>query len=167
MNEGGGAGGGGGGQQPASGAGGWGGGGDAPLPPIFGNANAEAGHEFKGMDLNLDDVFSGVFFSPDGDLLDIPSDGDESLNLTLSSTSISEGTTRMPSAQYAVLSGTADDGDTTAAAAAGGVSAEAAAAAGAGEAVREGAGPMPSVRRSSHELQDLLTLPGGGQGSMM
>ncbi|CAN0514785.1 unnamed protein product, partial [Ectocarpus sp. 12 AP-2014] len=145
MDEGGGAGSGGGGQQPASGAGGWGGGGDAPLPPIFGNANAEAGHEFKGMDLNLDDVFSGVFFSPDGDLLEIPSDGDESLNLTLSSTSISEGTTNTPFAQFAVLSGTA-----------GGVSAEAAAAAGAGEAVGEGAGPMPSFRRSSQELQDLL-----------
>ncbi|CAN0085466.1 unnamed protein product, partial [Ectocarpus sp. 8 AP-2014] len=158
MDESGGAGSGGGGQQPASGAGGWGVGGDAPLPPIFGNANAEAGHEFKGMDLNLDDVFSGVFFSPDGDLLDIPSDGDESLNLTLSSTSISEGTTHTPFAQFAVLRGSAGDGDAAAAAAAagGGVSAEAAAAAaaGAGEAVGEGAGPTPSFRRSSHELQD-------------
>lgn len=47
MDEGGGAGSGGGGQQPASGAGGWGGAGDAPLPPIFGNANAEPGYEFK------------------------------------------------------------------------------------------------------------------------
>lgn len=118
------------------------------------------------MDLNLDDVFSGVFFSPDGDLLDIPSDGDESLNLTLSSTSISEGTTHTPFAQFAVLSGRPGDGDAAAAAAAGGVSAEAAAA-GAGEAIGEGAGVMPSVTRSSHQLRDLLNLPGGGQGSMM
>ncbi|CAM9863436.1 unnamed protein product, partial [Ectocarpus fasciculatus] len=118
------------------------------------------------MNLNLDDVFSGVFFSPDGDLLDIPSDGDESLNLTLSSTSISEGTVHPPFAQFAVLGGGTGDGDAAAAAAAAaGVSAEATA--GAGEAAGEGAGPLPSVRRSSHQLQDLLNLPGAEQGSMM
>ncbi|CAN0477186.1 unnamed protein product, partial [Hapterophycus canaliculatus] len=95
--------------------------------------------------INLDDVFSGVFFSPEGDLLDIPSDGDESLNLTLSSASISEGTNHPQFAQFAVLSG----GD-------GGY----ADAGGSGVTGGSGAGGetalLNPVRDSSHQLQDLL-----------
>lgn len=55
--------------------------------------------------INLDDVFSGVFFSPEGDLLDIPSDEDEegaNLNLTLSSATISDGARHPQFAQFAV-----------------------------------------------------------------
>lgn len=60
--------------------------------------------------MNLDDVFSGVFFSPEGDLLDIPSEEDDdgnSLNLTLSSATISDGARHPQFAQFAVLGGCA------------------------------------------------------------
>ena len=50
----------------------------------------------------LDDIFSGVFFTPDGDLLDVSSDEDVGLNVTLSSISSSEGRAHTPFARYAV-----------------------------------------------------------------
>ncbi|CAM9905068.1 unnamed protein product [Scytosiphon promiscuus] len=125
--------------------------GDAPLPPIFGNANAEAGDEFKG--INLDDVFSGVFFSPEGDLLDIPSDGDDSLNLTLSSASISDGANHPQFAQFAVLSG----GDSGAAeSGVGGMGGGNGAGAGAEAAL------LNPMRDSSHQLQELLGAAAAG-----
>ena len=56
----------------------------------------------------LDDIFSGVFFTPDGDLLDVSSDEDVDLGVTLSSISISEGREDIPFAQYAVLGDSPD-----------------------------------------------------------
>lgn len=107
--------------------------------------------------INLDDVFSGVFFSPDGDLLDISSD-DDSLNLTLSSASISEGTRHPQFAQFAVLGGN-EDGSTNSGGDGGGGGG------GEGFGVRgEGPGMFNPARESSHQLQDLL-MTGGGSSS--
>ena len=53
--------------------------------------------------IRVDDIFSGVFSTPDGDLLEFLSDEDVDLNVTLSSTSSSEGWAHIPFAQYAVL----------------------------------------------------------------
>lgn len=44
-----------------------------------------------------------MFFTPDGELLDIPSDDDENLNITLSTTRTSEGSAQTPFAQFAVV----------------------------------------------------------------
>ena len=44
----------------------------------------------------LDDIFSGVLFTPDGDLLDVSSDEDVSLNVTPTSISSSEGSRAHP-----------------------------------------------------------------------
>lgn len=55
----------------------------------------------------MDDVFSGVFFSPEGDLLEIPSDCEDEdgndLSLTLSSAYISDDARHPKFAQFAVL----------------------------------------------------------------
>lgn len=59
-----------------------------------------------GQGINLDDIFSGVLFTPDGELLDIPSDDDENLNITLSTTRISEGRTQTSFGQFAVVGDT-------------------------------------------------------------
>lgn len=102
-------------------------------------------------------MFSGVFFSPQGDLLDIPSDGDESLNLTLSSTSISDGAAHPQFAQFAVLGGNTDGSIATGGDGGGDGS-------GVGQ---EGVGPLNPARESSHHLQDLLTtaaVPSSGSG---
>ena len=49
-----------------------------------------------------------MFFTPDGDLLDVSSDEDVSLNVNLSSISSSEGRTHSPFAQYAILGNSPD-----------------------------------------------------------
>ena len=56
----------------------------------------------------LADIFSGVLFTPDGDLLDVSSDEDVGLNVTLSSISSSEGRAHTPFARYAVLGDSLD-----------------------------------------------------------
>ena len=56
----------------------------------------------------LDDIFSGVLFTPDGDLLDVSSDEVVGLNVTLSSISSSEGRAHTPFARYAVQGGSPD-----------------------------------------------------------
>ena len=56
----------------------------------------------------LDDIFSGVPLTPDGDLLDVSSDKDVGLNLTLSFFSSSEGREHTPFARYAVLGDSPD-----------------------------------------------------------
>lgn len=65
-------------------------------------------HHKPAQGINLDDVFSGVFFSPEGDLLDIPSSEEDeegaNLNLTLSSATISDGARHPQFAQFAVYS---------------------------------------------------------------
>nr|AML76369.1 putative LOV domain-containing protein [Ishige okamurae] len=81
---------------------------EGPSPPVFGNANGQTTSGdmmFKGM--NLDDIFSGVFFSPEGDLLTLPSDEEDALfNLTLSSSGGGEG-----AGSVAKMDGSAEDGD--------------------------------------------------------
>ncbi|KAG5175508.1 aureochrome1 [Tribonema minus] len=49
---------------------------ELPLPPAF----ASAGGGGENM-LNLDDVFSDIFFSPDGELLELPSDDEGGVTL--------------------------------------------------------------------------------------
>ena len=56
----------------------------------------------------LDGIFSWVLFTPDGDLLDVSSDEDVSLNVTLSSSSSNEGRAHTPFARYAVLADSPD-----------------------------------------------------------
>ena len=56
----------------------------------------------------LDNIFSGVLFTPDGDLLDVSSDEDVGRNVTLSSISSSEGRAHTPFARYAVLGDSPD-----------------------------------------------------------
>ena len=51
----------------------------------------------------LHDIFSGVLFTADSDLLDVSSDEDVGLHVTLSSISSSEGRAHTPFARYAVL----------------------------------------------------------------
>ncbi|CAM9608780.1 unnamed protein product [Discosporangium mesarthrocarpum] len=59
-----------------------------PPRPVFGNASTPAIGSHGGLDpdalagISLEDVFSGVFFSPDGDLLDMPSDEESMLTLS-------------------------------------------------------------------------------------
>lgn len=94
-----------------------------------------------------------MFFSPEGDLLDIPSDGDDSLNLTLSSTSISEGASHPQFAQFAVLGGGGESGD------------DPAPAPGTNGGSGEGAGVgLNPVRDSAHQLQDLLRTATSSEG---
>ena len=56
----------------------------------------------------LDNIFSGVLFTPDGDLLDVSSDEDVGLNVTLSAISSSEGRAHTPFVRYAVLGDSPD-----------------------------------------------------------
>ena len=56
----------------------------------------------------LDDIFSVVFFPPDGDRLDVSSDEDVGRNVTLSSISSSEGRAHTPFAQYEELGDSPD-----------------------------------------------------------
>ena len=58
--------------------------------------------------IRLDDIFSGAFFTSDGNLLDVLSEEDVGLNLTLPSISSSEGRAHTPFARYAVLGNSPD-----------------------------------------------------------
>ena len=55
--------------------------------------------------IRLVDVYSRVFFTPEGDMLDVPSNEDLGLNVTLSSITSSENRAHTPFPQYAVLGG--------------------------------------------------------------
>ena len=60
-------------------------------------------HRPSSQGIRLDDTLSRVFFTPDGDMLDVLSDEDLGPNVTLSSTSSSEGRAYIPFVQYAAF----------------------------------------------------------------